>query len=454
MRKYSRIVAVCLIVVFSIGILLTGCGVNQQPANQSSTPSSTTSASSSAGATSAAPKEKTKITFWQFWDIDDSESSIMPAIQKFNDENPYNIVVEPTQLSWDDGLTRIQTAIGAGTAPDVLELGSTWVGGFIQLSSLSDLSPYIGDFKQDLINWELGEKDGKTYAVPWAVGSRALAINHDVFNAAGLDPKKPPKDWNEMLQYAKTIKEKTGLDGFNITVSDPTGGYQLLANFIFSAGGNLVDMNGPEGKPVSGLTSDPAKKALDFLVSMKPYSLIDTLQNAHLAFCNDTLGMYVTDAQVISERLEQAPGKEFSLVPIPNCPDTGMSKCFLGAEVLTIPEQSKNKEAAIKFIQYLASAEGAMKICELCNYNILPSTSNLAEEERFKNPPTEREKYAMAFVQVMKEGKVMAPPLHPEIENIGMTISAELIDAIFASNVPADKALTDCEAQINKLYLK
>lgn len=446
MKKITKIFSACII---STMLLSSMAGCNKT--------SDTSKPQEAMG--NETKKTPTKISFWQFWNIDDSDSSIKPAIDKFNKQNP-DIIVDPTQLGWGDGFARIQTAIGAGTAPDVLELGSTWVGAFLDLGALSDLTPYIGDFKKDLINWELGEKDGKSYVVPWAVGARALAMNHDLLKKAGLDPAKPPKNWNELYDYAKTIKEKTGENGFCINVSDPTGGYQLFNNFLFSAGGNMIinvqEKSGDKTveKQRSGVMSPESKKAMDFLVKMKPYSLIDTLDNAKLQFANGKLGMFIVESSLYADLLLQGKApKEWSSVAIPASPDTGKSKCFLGAEVLTIPVQSKNKEAAVKFLRYASSAPVASEVCKFAQYSILPSTSNLAEDPAFKNPGNESIRNVIPFIQLMKDGKAMPPPLHKDIENIGMRMSV-MMDEIFSDNMNPEKAMKECETEINKLYLK
>lgn len=451
MKKITRIFSACIISAMLLSSM-SGCS------KASDTPGKQESGGQTADGKEG-KKNPTKISFWQFWNIDDSSSSIKPAIDKFNQQNP-DIIVEPTQLGWGDGFARIQTAIGAGTAPDVLELGSTWVGAFLELGALSDLTPYIGDFKKELINWELGEKDGKSYVVPWAVGARALAINHDLLKKAGLDPAKPPKDWNELYDYAKTIKEKTGENGFCINVGDPTGSYQLFDNFLFSAGGNMIiNVQEKAGdktveKQRSGVMSPESKKAMDFLVKIKPYSLIDTLDNSKLQFSNGKLGMFIVESALYAnlQSLGKAP-KEWSSVPIPAAPDTGKSKCFLGAEVLTVPAQCKNKEAAVKFLRYASSVPVASEVCRFAQYSILPSTSNLLEDPTFKNPTDDNIKQIIPYVQLMKDGKAMPPPLHKDIENIGMRMSV-MIDEIFANNVNPEKAMKECETEINKLYLK
>src|SRR5690606_5059185 len=52
--------------------------------------------------------------------------------------------------------------------------------------------------------------------VPGVVSPVALWYNADIFTAAGLDPDKPPKTWDELVEYAKAITEKTDAAGIGI----------------------------------------------------------------------------------------------------------------------------------------------------------------------------------------------------------------------------------------------
>ena len=78
----------------------------------------------------------TEIRFWQFWDPE----WINPLIEKFEKENP-NIKVSLERLTWTDGFNKIVTALSANQAPDVIEIGSTWVAGLSVDGGLKPIEP-------------------------------------------------------------------------------------------------------------------------------------------------------------------------------------------------------------------------------------------------------------------------------------------------------------------------
>lgn len=64
---------------------------------------------------------KTRLVFWQFMMDDALAKEILVGFSK---EFP-DVEVEVVQLSWSTGFDKIVTAIAAGAAPDVVELGNT-----------------------------------------------------------------------------------------------------------------------------------------------------------------------------------------------------------------------------------------------------------------------------------------------------------------------------------------
>lgn len=457
MKKYFKLVSLCMAILMIAAFALAGCGStpSTEPSDlpdTSGTPSESTSGSSDPVA------EKVTLQWWQFWSVGDEENSIKSiAIDAYEAANPH-VKIEATQLGWGDGFARIQTAIGAGVAPDCLELGSTWVGAFADVGALTDLTPYLTpEVKNKYINWNLGETlDGKIVAFPWAVGTRALAVNYDLVRQAGYDPANFPKDWNGLIDLAKAIKEKCGVDGFLICAGHPTGDYQTWGDFLYSVGGAYIETQVQDDgstKLIGGVTSDAAKKALDFYDAIKPYSMVDTQANAALAFQANRLGMVIMDNGFTAGMITDGSAvNDWGYEIIPACPDTGKTLAFNGAEVLTIPMQSKNKDEAFKYLAYLADAATSTEICRQCSWSILPSISSLDTIPELANPAADdiAGQKVQRFIEIAKKGYTFAPPINKRIEDIGMRIST-MIQEIYLNGVPRDEAVEACQKDIANL---
>ncbi len=55
--------------------------------------------------------------------------------------------------------------------------------------------------------------DGKLYGIPTNNETMAIMYNMDMFQKAGLDPMKGPDTWEDVKNYSKQIKDKTGKSG-------------------------------------------------------------------------------------------------------------------------------------------------------------------------------------------------------------------------------------------------
>ncbi|MBB3101458.1 hypothetical protein FHR83_009187 [Actinoplanes campanulatus] len=71
------------------------------------------------------------IKFWFMPNGTDALRSMQVEADEFHRLHP-NITVELRMLDWAAALTMISTAAGGGDAPDVTQLGTTWVGGTVR----------------------------------------------------------------------------------------------------------------------------------------------------------------------------------------------------------------------------------------------------------------------------------------------------------------------------------
>src|SRR5688500_19043254 len=83
--------------------------------------------------------EKRVLTFWTFMSEPPQKAALAEQIAAFEKAHP-DVKVEVTDLSYNDGKTKLLAAFNSQTAPDVLELGSDWVAQFSSSEVLADLS--------------------------------------------------------------------------------------------------------------------------------------------------------------------------------------------------------------------------------------------------------------------------------------------------------------------------
>ncbi|GAB3825033.1 ABC transporter substrate-binding protein [Kribbella italica] len=187
-------------------------------------------------------------------------------VKKFMTENP-NITVKSTETKWD--AQTFQAQVAGGSLPTVMNISFTEPANMIPNKQLPDITDELKlvDLTKDLNPQTLKivqDDAGRIYGVPIDVFSVGLAYNRALFTQAGLDPDKPPANWDEVRQYAKQITEKTGKAGYAQLTKDNTGGW-MLTTMTYSLGGTVQSQDGKK----STFNDAPTKKALQLLKDMR-----------------------------------------------------------------------------------------------------------------------------------------------------------------------------------------
>ena len=111
----------------------------------------------------------------------------------FTAANP-DIKVNIEVVPWDTLLQRLTTDIAGGSTPDIAIIGTRWLLDFASQGVAEPLDGYMTpDFKGTFIDTFMGPGliDGKLMGLPVAASARAMMINKDIYDKAGVTPPKP-----------------------------------------------------------------------------------------------------------------------------------------------------------------------------------------------------------------------------------------------------------------------
>src|SRR5436189_35443 len=103
-----------------------------------------------------------------------------------------NVTVKVEIQQWGDIGTKLDTAFGGSTPPDVVELGNTLVAKYAAAGALEDITGKKANFDNSS-TWLQSLTDSctqtsKLYCVPYYAGSRAIIYRKDFFASAGVTP--------------------------------------------------------------------------------------------------------------------------------------------------------------------------------------------------------------------------------------------------------------------------
>jgi multiple sugar transport system permease protein len=182
-------------------------------------------------------------------------------------------------------------AIAGGNSPDVMYVNFRQSDTYIQQGFLYPLDEFIErDVTAAMLKdrvadpvWPVIKRDGPAigglpagehvWAVPYGVLVRALFYRKDAFAEAGLDPNRPPKDWNELFEFAKRLSDP-GRGRYGIAVGAGQHASWDWMAYLWSAGGEAIVKR--DGEWVAAFDTDEAVTALEFYLKLTMERWTDT----------------------------------------------------------------------------------------------------------------------------------------------------------------------------------
>ena len=221
MRK-KRLVSMMLAAAMTAG-LLAGCGSGAKSDSGSAAGGNTTAAAeggSAAEGGQAAEDEKIELTFFYPIGVGGALATLIENLAtEFTKENP-NIVLNPVFAgNSTETMTKTVSALQGGTPPDFAILPNPELYSLLDMDAVIPLDDFIAkDGGQEYIDdfipafMKNSYYDGKTYSIPFQRSTIIMYYNKDQFKEAGLDPEKPPTNWDELREYAKklTVTDASG----------------------------------------------------------------------------------------------------------------------------------------------------------------------------------------------------------------------------------------------------
>lgn len=379
---------------------------------------------------------ETEITWWQFWTDPAIKPTIESIVEEFEAQNP-DIDIKMTDLTWANGHEKIVVAFASNTAPDILELGSDWIAQFAANDRLADLSERIEDDSADFQGWSMATYGGNVYAKPWILGTRVLFMNRDLLKRAGYEPEWVPATITEMFVAARAI-DSLGADiyGWGSNTAEKHRLYKKFMPFFWSYKAQLFTDDGE----YSVVSSVNAVASLMMYQNFHKVGYVANQRSIEDAFLDGKVGMILSGDWLLKRiELEKRPiNFATSLFPGPGFP--GYS--FLGGEFLAINADSENKDAAMKFIDFLTSPENQIRFCK-ANRTANPSSITAQQDPYFQDNP-----HLETFIKQIAMAK--HPPVDPDWVQMEDIIEQAVEDALFGQGL-AGEALLEAQHRITEL---
>jgi ABC-type glycerol-3-phosphate transport system substrate-binding protein len=324
---------------------------------------SSSSAGSAPAQSAAAQTEKATISWWTpNWD----EATSKQFVSEFEAKNP-NIKVNLVITDWDTYKSKITTAASTDNAPDLATVLVTDVPQFAKQALAENLDSAIKDNNIDKDDFlknalDIATVNNSVYGLPFRYDGSGMYYNVDLLKSAGYTSF--PTTWDDFVTMCKKLT-KNGVYGFAWPLGDQANAATRLVQQFYTYGGDSV-LNSDESKCM--LNSDAGKKALSNIVnSMKekyasPNSLEWDNTKMRVAFGSGKLAVLFSGPFDVDTIKKDYPKLNFKTAVIPGI--SGMGCTTANGWAVMECKNSKNKEAAGKFLSYIILPENQARLTQ------------------------------------------------------------------------------------------
>lgn len=200
MLNLKRIISAILIGTLLISA--TACSNTSKQATNTSTSADNSNNSS----------KVIEITFWHAMGGKLGEA-LNKMVDNFNKTHPNIKVSAQYQGKYDDELNKLRTAQQSKSGPDIVQVYDIGTRFMVDSKWVTPVQKFIDQDKFDTSKLEPNllkyyTVDNKLYSMPFNSSTPILYYNKNAFKEAGLDPNKPPKNFNEIEEYGKKLVKK------------------------------------------------------------------------------------------------------------------------------------------------------------------------------------------------------------------------------------------------------
>ena len=193
------------------------------------------------GGGSGSDPDTVKVSFKQSTDnsVKVMDTYLADIKKQFEKANPgKKVEFVPIKAPDSEYYTKLQQMLRSPkTAPDLVYEDTFLINSDITSGYLKPLDPYLAKWRDwdqfiDTAKAAARGEDGKTYGVPDGTDTRGLWFDKGIFAKAGLPSDWQPETWDDVLDAARTIKEKVpGVTPLNVYTGKPAGEAATMQGF-------------------------------------------------------------------------------------------------------------------------------------------------------------------------------------------------------------------------------
>jgi multiple sugar transport system substrate-binding protein len=344
----------------------------------------------------------------------------------------------------------VDAGLQSGRAPDLFRVTYNDLGIYGSQGALLELDQYLPAGYSEAFTpalWKAVTPAGKVVGIPHHTDTSMILYNKDAMAAVGVTPPtSPDRAWTQeqFLDVARRIKGKAGTKyAFGVNWQK-AGAYRWL-NWVFQNGGRLLTpdltraaIDSAEGRRALALTQSFFTQGLVPPTTSTKGTYVDEI------FPSGTIAMVFAGDFLLSglEPLVKRFSYGATFLPVGT-----RAAADLGGNAVVATKDTKNKEAAAKFLQFLAEEQNMADFC--ARTNVLPTRTSLAGKDlSFADRPDLMKLYVQQAQAINPDD--VAQVTVPKFSAIN-NVLVEQLERAFVSKTAPDEVLGDLAAAIDDL---
>nr|MBA4116727.1 ABC transporter substrate-binding protein [Rubrobacter sp.] len=323
----------------------------------------------------------------------DPSGTLQELVDRFNTEYEGQYTASLREMPADTGqyFDQVRTEFQAGGGDiDLIGGDVIWPAQFAANGYILDLSDrFTEEDRQAFLPGpvESNTYEGKVFGVPWFTDAGLLYYRQDLLEENGFS--EPPRTWDELKEMARTVQQNSGTQyGFVFQGADYEGGVVNGVEYIYSAGGEVLDSNNPDTvvvdspEAIEGLTIQRSMVedgiAPQSVATYKEQETQTAFLNGDAVFARNWPYLY---ALVADPEQSQITPEQVGVAPLPTANDGEQSASGLGGWNFMINAASdpETQEAAYEFIRFATSEE--QQRFRALEGSFLPALQSLYEDQ-------------------------------------------------------------------------
>lgn len=365
------------------------------------------------------------LKFWNGFTGPD-RPAVEELVKRFN-ESQDQAKIQMEIMPWDVFFDKLLPSLSSGTGPDIAGMDTAQVPQYAVKKALKPVDDYYtqsGNEADKLIPAAVqgATFEGTKYSVPMNFTTLLLYWNKRMFKEAGLDPEKPPANWDQFADYAKKLTKDTNGDGkpeqYGLAIAD----HETIAMWPI-----LFWQNG------GGVVSEDGKKAMlgDPATIQAANHWVDLVRNDKIA----PIGLGGADADKLFQSKKAAmeivgpwmttgfkdAGIDFGLAMPPAGPKEAVT---LGTSVgftVSAKADQRKTQAAYEFFKFWNSKES--QVYWSVHSGFPPNRTDISAAELKENPyvaafaaPADKSRFYLSNVQEFQ--KVNETLFEPALQRV------------------------------------